>query len=52
MSVVGLLPALVACCMECAAVGDYYVIAAVGRRVEDGFVLTHEKDGDARCEAA
>lgn len=52
MSVVGLLPALVARCMKRAAIGDYDVIAAVGRRVEDGFVLAHEENGDPRCEAA
>lgn len=52
MSIVGLLPALIARCMERAAVGDYYVIAAVGRRVEDWFVLAHKENGDPRCEAA
>jgi hypothetical protein len=52
MSVVGLLPALIACCMESATVSDYYIIAAVSRRVEDGFVLPHKENGDPRCKAA
>jgi len=52
VSIVSLLPALVARCMERAAVGDYNIIAAVGRRVIDGFVLPHEENGDPRCKAA
>lgn len=52
MSVVGLLPALVARRVERGAVGDYDVIAAVGGRIEDGFVLAHEENGDPRCQAA
>ena len=52
MSVVRLLPALVARCVQRAAVRDDDVIAAVGGWVEDGFVLAHEQNGDSGGEAA
>lgn len=52
MSVVCLLPHLAACYVQRSAIGHDDVVAAVGRRVEDGLVLAHEDDGNARGEAA
>lgn len=52
MSVVHLLPALLAGRVQVRAVGYDDVVAAVGRGRPDGFVLAHKEDGDARGEAA
>lgn len=52
MPVVELLPALLARRVQVVAVGDDDVVAAVGRRVEDGLVFSHEQDGDAGGEPA
>lgn len=34
------------------AAGGNHVVAAVGGRVVDGFVFSHESDGDLGCQAA
>ena len=41
MSVVYLLPALLARCVQCGAVGYDDIVAAVGRGVPDRFVFAH-----------
>lgn len=50
VSVVQLLPALLAGRVQGRAVGYHDVVAAVRRRVPDRLVLAHEQDGDARRE--
>lgn len=52
MSVICLLPALVARCVQSVAIGDHNIIAAVGGRVVDGFMFAHKEDGNARRQAA
>lgn len=52
MSVVQLLPALLARGVQVRAVGYDDVVAAVGRGLPDRLVLAHEQDGDAGREAA
>lgn len=52
MTVIELLPTLLAGCVEMRAVCYYDVVAAVGGRIPDGFVFAHKEDGDAGCEAS
>lgn len=51
MCAVQLLESLFARRMDVGAVNGYDVVAAVGARVEDGFVLAHEGEGDGRGDA-
>lgn len=52
MPIVFLLLHLFACDQHVGAAGRDDVVAAVGRRVPDRFVLAHEQDGDAGGEPA
>ena len=52
MAIVLLLLHLLACSVELMAVCADYVVAAIGGRVEDGFVFTHEDESDLRGEPA
>lgn len=46
MCAVEFLEALLAGCMEVCAIDGYYVVAAVGRRIENWLVLAHQCEGD------
>lgn len=51
MGAVQFLLALLACDVNLCAVGRHNIVATVGGRIKDGFMLAHQGDGYAGCKA-